>query len=151
MIAQDKNIFSIKLLWLSYHIMLLSMFYKHLTINIYNTIKECFVCNITPFSFISSPSPYERWKLLLSLCVCCEQLLVFQILFSFSETNSANGTKPDRNITRGTGTANPSGAPGFICFLVGSCCLIFSFLCNTLFVLCSFSFWPLYCLSIFYL
>jgi hypothetical protein len=43
------------------------------------------------------------------------------MLVPFSETNSANGTKPDRNITRGTGTANPSGAPGFICFLVGSC------------------------------
>ena len=55
--------------------------------------------------------------------------------------NNSNTT----SVTRGAGTAYPSGAPEFILgFKFRSCCSIFGFLCNVLWIivlsLCPFSF-----------
>ena len=84
------------------------------------------------------------------ICSTCRKHLT--LLSSFMtyhrRCNQINTTSP----TSGAGPAYPSGAPE-ICtpdFQWGSCYSIFSFMCmfcRSLFVLLSFFFWPLCCLS----
>ena len=68
-----------------------------------------------------------------------------RILSSFMAYHRVYNNSNTTSVTRGAGTAYPSGAPEFILgFKFRSCCSIFGFLCNVLWIivlsLCPFSF-----------
>ena len=78
----------------------------------------------------------------------------FPVLSSFMTYHKVCNQINTTGATGGAGTAYPSRAPEFTPgFQLGSCYSIFSFMCmfcRSLFVLLSFLFWPLCCLSFFW-